>query len=188
MTEDDDREHLEFAERVRSAYHATPVPAAGASRRILAAIERRRVRGEDGPWWLRSRTVTVRPVAVVAAGLVLVALGAVAAWQLPRPGRTGPAPRVASLDPHAVRFVFADPAASSVSLVGDFNGWDRHATPLAPGPVAGYWSVSVRLPAGWHSYAFVVDGTRWMNDPLAPLAPADDLGPPRSVVVVKGGA
>ncbi len=187
MSERDDREAAGFAERLRRAYHETPPPAPGAAARILAAIERRRQPRADAFSWLRPRTVTVRPLAVAAAALVLVAFGAAAAWRLTPRTPSGATPVVAS-DPRAVRFVFADPAASRVSLVGDFNGWDRNATPLAPGPVAGYWSVSVTLPAGWHSYAFVVDGTRWMNDPLAPLTPADDLGPSRSVVVVKGGA
>ena len=51
-------------------------------------------------------------------------------------------------------------------------------------PPGGTWTVNVPLSPGWHSYAFVVNGTRWVIDPQAPLAPAEDFGTPRSVVVV----
>jgi hypothetical protein len=183
-------EDREFAERFRRAFRETAAPPPDARRRILAAIGGRRPRRAGVLSWLQPHTVIVRPVAVAVSGLALIALGAAAAWQLARlspPGEAEPFETRNAADPHAVRFVFADPTASRVTLVGDFNGWDETATPLAPGPVDGYWSVKVTLPAGWHSYAFVVDGTRWFNDPLAPLAPPDEFGLPRSVVVVKEG-
>jgi hypothetical protein len=184
-------EDLAFAERFLRAYRETGAPAPEARRRILAAIRGRHVRHAGALPWLQPRIVAVRPVAVAASGLALIALGAVAAWQLARlspPHGTVTVEARLDADPHAIRFVLADPTASRVALVGDFNGWDETATPLAAGPVDGYWSVTVTLPAGWHSYAFVVDGTRWLNDPLAPMAPPDDFGMPRSVVVVKEGA
>jgi 1,4-alpha-glucan branching enzyme len=69
-----------------------------------------------------------------------------------------------------------------VALVGDFNDWDATATPLRS--ASGAWSVAVRLVPGRHSYAFVLDGVRWIADPLAPPAPDDDFGSPGSVVTV----
>jgi 1,4-alpha-glucan branching enzyme len=70
-----------------------------------------------------------------------------------------------------------------VALVGDFNGWDEAATPMRH-DANNTWSVTVPLAAGWHAYAFVLDGAQWIHDPRAPLAPADEFGGPRSVVVV----
>ena len=95
-------------------------------------------------------------------------------------------PATAYAEPHRVRFVFVAPTASRVALVGDFNGWDTDATRLRREPGEAAWSASVDLAPGWHAYAFVVDGAEWVPDPLAPLAPADGFGTPRSVVVVRG--
>jgi len=49
------------------------------------------------------------------------------------------------------------PSARAVSLVGDFNGWDPAAHALRPGR-DGWWQTEVRLPAGSHQYAYLVDG------------------------------
>jgi 1,4-alpha-glucan branching enzyme len=93
-----------------------------------------------------------------------------------------PSAGVSSLQ--AVRFVFVAPQASRVSLVGDFNDWDTGANPMRRNAANDEWIVTVPLASGWHAYAFVVDETRWVNDPRAPLAPPDGLDGPRSVVVV----
>lgn len=50
------------------------------------------------------------------------------------------------------------PGAREVSLVGDFNGWNPAAHPLKP-VQDGWWEVEVRLPAGSHTYAYLVDGS-----------------------------
>ncbi len=83
-----------------------------------------------------------------------------------------------------VRFVLAAPAARSVALVGDFNGWSASATPLAADR-AGAWAVAVALAPGRHRYAYVVDDTHWVTDPVAPLAA--DSGPPASTLFVGEG-
>lgn len=49
------------------------------------------------------------------------------------------------------------PGAGAVALVGDFNGWDAVAHPMAPAP-DGWWQIEVRLPAGSYLYSYVVDG------------------------------
>jgi len=54
-----------------------------------------------------------------------------------------------------VRFALAAPAARGVALVGDFNDWDRDATPLEPVGAGDEWAVTVRLRPGRHAYAFV---------------------------------
>lgn len=83
-----------------------------------------------------------------------------------------------------VQFVYVAPAARQVSVVGDFNDWDPAATPLAMN--GGVWSRELDLTAGRHDYAFVIDGSRWVPDPSAPRAPADEFGGEHSVLVVGG--
>jgi hypothetical protein len=61
-----------------------------------------------------------------------------------------------------VQFVLRAPAASRVTLVGDFNAWSRTATPLARDNSADAWSATVALRRGRYHYAFVVDDTRWV--------------------------
>ena len=65
-----------------------------------------------------------------------------------------------------VRFILSAPAATRVSLVGDFNRWDSRVVPLRADE-RGRWGASVPLPDGWHRYAFVVDDTQWVADPSA---------------------
>ena len=74
-------------------------------------------------------------------------------------------------------------AAREVALVGDFNGWDEHATPMLRRPDSGAWSAHVALAPGRHVYAFVIDGKKWLVDPLAPQVPDDGFGPANAVVV-----
>src|SRR5437867_2885430 len=80
-----------------------------------------------------------------------------------------------------VRFVLVDEAARSVALVGDINGWNAKATPLAKAPRKGVWSVFVPVVSGRHEYAFVVDGKRWTTDPLATVR-RDDFGVESSIL------
>src|SRR5262245_15680710 len=145
MSDRHDEEERAFAERFRRGYLETPAGRPAERARIVAAVQaaRRPRRG----WldsWLAPRTFTVRPVAAVAAALALVALGVVLAQRVTE-RRLVPQATVAGAPAAAgtqtVRFVFVDPAAASVILVGDFNGWDATATPLAPGAEGGTWSV-----------------------------------------------
>ena len=137
------------------------------------------------PWWRRRYTLRVTPLGglAVAAGLALVAvLGRRA--MLPR--EQG-APAVAAATHrdtvYLVRFTLVHPAARSVALVGDFNGWSPAATPLAGETTKGVWSVSVPMTRGRHEYAFIVDGERWMSDPFA-ASVDDEFGTSSSVVRV----
>ncbi len=124
--------------------------------------------------------------------------------EFPVPGMTGEHPAVAargearSSTPDAparardtvyvTRFMLVAPSAQDVALVGDFNDWDQGATRLqkVSAQGAGLWTVEVSLPPGRYSYAFLVDGQRWVADPAAPRAVGDDFGRPSSVVTVRG--
>jgi cyclomaltodextrinase / maltogenic alpha-amylase / neopullulanase len=82
--------------------------------------------------------------------------------------------------------VLVAPTATSVSLVGDFNDWDRSATPLVRSNGDGLWSVTVPLETGRYRYSFLLDGTTWLQDPNGVPAIEDEFGRPNSVVTVGG--
>jgi 1,4-alpha-glucan branching enzyme len=83
-----------------------------------------------------------------------------------------------------VQLVFRAPAASRVSVVGDFSGWDPNSAVMTRDSGSGLWSVTLRLAPGRHVYAFLVDDSIWVRDPRAPSAPDADFGRPGSVLLV----
>lgn len=174
-----------FDARVMDEVRAGSGPRAGSPRRALR-------------WLTRSRTVRVSPLIGLAAaagvaGLLLVGQNAGRESDA-QPKSTPPvglassrAPLAAHVTLHAARFSLTAPAAASVSLVGDFNDWEPSAAPLTRGP-GGVWTTAVPLPPGRYEYAFVVDGSRVIADPTAPLAEAGDFGAPNSLLTVGAGS
>ena len=73
--------------------------------------------------------------------------------------------------------------AANVSVVGDFNDWDGSVTPMTRDAASGEWSARVTLLPGRHVYAYLVDGEKWVVDPLAPQIPDAGYGPANAVVV-----
>ena len=145
-------------------------------------------RAEAG-WW-RRRSVQLSPVTALAWAAGLVAIASVGTLRAVSSSHGGSPTVVASVAPsapaetvHVVRFVFQAPSARQVSLVGDFNGWSKDATPLVATSENGAWAVSVPVPPGRHEYAFIVDGERWSADPFATRV-ADEFGTESSVVTV----
>jgi Glycogen recognition site of AMP-activated protein kinase len=142
-------------------------------------------------WWRTERVLRVSPLAglALAAGIsMFVAVSTLAigsrVWSRgTRPVAAATLVRTRTDTVNVVRFVFADPGARSVQLVGDFNEWTRGATNLKPSGAPGVWSVSVPLHPGRHEYAFIVNGTRWIADPLATKS-SDDFGTESSVIHV----
>jgi 1,4-alpha-glucan branching enzyme len=57
-----------------------------------------------------------------------------------------------------INFYCAAPEAQSVSLMGDFNGWNPTSQPMERRR-DGWWFLQVPLTHGYHQYLFVVDGT-----------------------------
>jgi hypothetical protein len=90
------------------------------------------------------------------------------------------------------QFVGHFPGARSVEVVGSFNNWSRGLLHLRDEDHDGIWHAAAVLPAGQHEYMFVVDGERWVTDPLAGRFVDDGFGGGRenSVVIVRptGGA
>lgn len=83
-----------------------------------------------------------------------------------------------------VEVVFTAPQAASVTIVGDFNGWDPQRTQLVRVSHEGLWRARLKLVPGVYQYSFVLDGTAWVSDPLAKTMLADGFGGENSVIIV----
>ncbi len=167
-------------------------------------------------WFTQPRAVRVTPLgALAAAGIAIAAVfglrreagrnaGELAATTpdartatgefatVPRESATRAAAPARGRDTvYITRFMLVAPGAREVALVGDFNEWDHGATRLvrvaSQGSSHGVWTIDLPLTAGRHSYAFLVDGQRWVADPARPRAIGDDFGRPSSAVTVGGG-
>ncbi|HTL96484.1 MAG TPA: isoamylase early set domain-containing protein [Gemmatimonadaceae bacterium] len=155
----------------------------------LVHFDVRRSRAVARGWWTRRRTIHISYSAItaVAATVVIAVAGAIVGrtlWRPPNAAQTVASATARTDTVRIVRFVLHAPSASSVALVGDFNDWQRGATPLRPAGAAGVWAVSLPLPPGLHQYAFIVDGTRWTPDPATSTTVTDDFGTTTSVIAV----
>jgi len=72
---------------------------------------------------------------------------------------------------------------NSVSVVGQFNDWDRAAFPLKLESDGKTWSGQFPIAPGVYQYLFVENGDRWIADPTAPPAP-DANGNINSLLIV----
>ena len=172
-----------------------------ARRRLLEAIRAEPLperRSQVLAWLIEPHRFSLPPLATAAAAAGLVGIGILGGLALHRDGRLAteqpPAvvvgnPRLPDLTaPQAVKFVLIAPKAARVSLVGDFNGWDTAANPMTTQGADGTWTVFVSIRPGLHTYSFVVDGTHFVADPAAPIAPDDGYGHKSSVVFVGGSS
>jgi serine protease AprX len=81
-------------------------------------------------------------------------------------------------------FSLHDHTATSVQVLGSWDDW------RAPGIVAtlielGFWQTQpMHLPTGQHTYKFLIDGTRWLDDPDNPRKVPDGVGGLNSTLVV----
>lgn len=82
-----------------------------------------------------------------------------------------------------VRLVLLQPGARSVSVAGDFNGWNPGQTRLERSE-GGMWTATIALKPGRYQYMFVIDGKQWVADPLASEASGDGFGSQNAVLDV----
>ena len=169
--------HPSFEKRLMEKVHAEAglhLPASGSSGRS---------------WWRAERVFRVTPLTglALAAGISLiigvsgVAIGSrISARSLVASRAASPAQRDTV---QVVRFVFVDTQATRVELVGDFNEWAKGSTELKRSGAPGVWAISVPLSPGRHEYAFIINGSRWVADPLA-VKSSDDFGTESSVIRV----
>jgi 1,4-alpha-glucan branching enzyme len=92
------------------------------------------------------------------------------------------APRTAA-SAKSINFEFYAPFSSSVSLVGDFNGWDETRDQLRK-TSDGKWHTALKLNPGRYEYRFLVDGN-WENDQSAHEYVPNTFGTWNCVIEVK---
>ena len=130
--------------------------------------------------WLSERhaiTLSLRPAWSVAVALLVAAVALV-----PTHGPEGP---ILSAQEGIAQFVGRFPGARSVEVVGSFTDWRSGVIPLQDDDHDGVWQTEVVLPAGEHEYMFVVDGERWVADPLAGRYVDDGFGRQNAVIIVR---
>lgn len=192
-------ERDDLIERAVRALSPLPPVKAGAVARVLMAVRANRLRPKPF-WrrvlahnWIERNQVPVQVTGLLAAASLLVGVvlnrtfggneeiasvgsGSQVALQ--------PASLMAERGvPVAFGLQLAN--AKSVSVVGDFNGWDPTAAPMERVGGTGAWSATVLAKPGRHVYAFMVDGATLMADPLAPRAKSADFGGDASVLMVR---
>jgi alpha-amylase/alpha-mannosidase (GH57 family) len=83
-----------------------------------------------------------------------------------------------------VIFRFYAPEAKSVNLAGTFNNWAPNALPMRRRD-KGIWEAVIKLPPGIYQYKFVIDGTKWREDPKNPAKVDDGYGGFNSIFILK---
>ena len=156
---------------------------AGLTESILSSLEPKIVPGwlRIYRWALRPRTVIFQPLKLVPAAVVLV-LGLAIAIQF-GPGRkdrggTGHEELI------PVTFTLSYQRAERVSVVGSFNKWNPTSHKMHQLGNRNTWVLELRLPAGRHEYAFLVDGKMVVPDQSSPFYQSDGFGNRNSVLFV----
>jgi serine protease AprX len=85
---------------------------------------------------------------------------------------------------HTITFYYYDPVARNVALVGSFNGWQtKHGEMRQTRP--GLWQITLTtIPRGTHRYKFLIDRSRWTNDPENPARIEDGFGGFNSLITI----
>jgi len=78
-----------------------------------------------------------------------------------------------------VRFEVTAPAASKVTLTGDFNAWNKSGVALKKDK-SGVWSTDMSLKPGKYQYKYIVDG-QWKTDPANRATVRNTYGTENSV-------
>lgn len=83
-----------------------------------------------------------------------------------------------------IRFMYTASDADSVAVAGDFSQWDP--VQLSPRSVNGetVWTGLVPVSRGEHEYQFLINGERWVTDPLAPVKRSDGFGAQNAVLKI----
>ena len=193
-----DSEQHPYVEWIASEARRPVLMDPGARDRIMAAVRAEPVPAPVPAWrrFMQPRVFHMSPAASALLAAGLVGIGVVTGAVLSnRGGHTAEHPTGVAVLPSQppvsdtlVKFVLVAPQAQNVSLVGDFNEWDLAKTPMTRSGESGLWTVVLPLSAGRHLYAFVVDGSSWVQDPSAPIAPDDGFGHANSVKLVVRGS
>jgi len=181
---------------IRDTHPRAPAPA-WLEDRVMAEIEALEAPGpviRAWRWLVHPRTFRAPPLAVGLATAAMAALVLLPRTGLPPTGPVSPpgvgvnaipgegvgpdagAVSAAADDPVVyVQFILEAPGARSVSVGGDFDGWEgSHA--LSDNDGDGVWTGRVPIQPGVHAYMFLVDGSDWVTDPEAQRYTDDGFG------------
>ena len=167
----------------------SPKPPASLHASIMAQLYAEQRQRQRPSWGIVALAATIAFLAGALGAWVLLGSSGEAPLSAVAPGPQSPTARVESAHlrsdgPAPVRFLYVDHSARRVQLVGDFDGWGEREILLRPTGVPGIFSATVALPRGEHQYMFVLDGERWIADPLAVLERRDGFGRTNSVVEI----
>ncbi|MDD5091203.1 MAG: hypothetical protein PHQ23_09820, partial [Candidatus Wallbacteria bacterium] len=84
-----------------------------------------------------------------------------------------------------VIFRFRDTSAKTVSVAGEFNGWDKSKHVMTLDEEQNLFWIKILLEEGEFAYKFVIDDSKWVIDENSPKYADDGYGGRNSVVVVK---
>ena len=148
-------------------------PAVSVETRVMAEVRRMSRPAPRRREWLHWGSVAGLALAAGVAAMLLLS-------RRPNQHVPGTAEGIA-------QFVGQFPGARSVEVVGSFNNWSRGLLHLRDDDNDGIWHGDAVLPAGQHEYMFVIDGERWVTDPLAGRFVDDGFGAGRenSVLIVR---
>jgi hypothetical protein len=167
--------------------------------RVMSAIENPEViplrpLSLPRPWLLRPWTISVPRVGALAIAATFAAIAAVSVWGkgdhtsgvANAPAETPMVPVASgSIDKSITNYTFllSSSSARKVSIVGDFNDWDKQGTPMTRASTDGVWSVTIPLRVGSYAFQFVVDDSVRLTDPRLPSV-VDEFGTANSFVTI----
>lgn len=85
---------------------------------------------------------------------------------------------------NGVTFFVNASAAKRVNIVGSFNQWDKDKSALSGPDSDGIWKITLPLLEERYEYLFLIDGEKWLLDPVMPSID-DGLGGRNSVIHIK---
>jgi len=86
---------------------------------------------------------------------------------------------------NTIHFIYHDHSAKSVKLAGDMNGWLGNGF-IFTKENYGYWKCTIPLLSkGIYKYKFIVDGNKWVADPLNPFKEDDGYNGLNSKLIIE---
>lgn len=172
-----------FADRTMAAIE-TETTAAPSSSRVVQQLRRL------GRWLTTPQPVALRPALGLAVVMVLVVAIGLLPFDRFDSGSTPTSSSVTRVAADAqgerqvvwTRFMYANDEASSVAVAGDFSGWEPVSLTAQSVNGRTVWTGLVPVPKGEHQYMFVIDGSKWVTDPLAPIQRDDGFGHKNAVL------
>ena len=167
-----------LVETFRAELPESPAPA-WLEQKVMAEIEALPEPGAFGRifrWVAYPKQIRVSPLLAGAAAAVVALLLLVDGPPQTAPGQTEDVVVY-------VQFALDAPGAQSVSVAGDFEGWEA-SHPLEDVDGDGIWTGRIALRPGVHAYMFLVDESTWMTDPRAQRYAEDGFGNRNAVLAV----